>query len=81
MEALGVIFVVSTTLLIYFLPSIIASVRNHRNTAAILGLNVVGGWTVLGWIIAFVWALTANVKTQAEMNAQSARYKDEGPLE
>lgn len=62
MEVIAFLIVIATTLLLYFLPAGIAYCRNHRNFAAILGLNALGGWTGLGWLIAFVWALTANVK-------------------
>jgi hypothetical protein len=44
---------------LYILPSFIAFKRRHHNRAAILGLNILLGWTVLGWVAAFVWALTA----------------------
>lgn len=47
---------------VYFLPSVIAFSRKHHNRAAILGLNFLLGWTVLGWIGSFVWALTAVVE-------------------
>jgi Superinfection immunity protein len=48
---------------LYFLPSIVASSRKHHQTGAIIVLNLLLGWTVLGWILAMVWAATA-VKTQ-----------------
>lgn len=60
MEILAFILMLGTLLLVYFLPSVIANARKHRNLAAIIGLNAVAGWTVLGWIVAFVWALTNN---------------------
>lgn len=43
----------------YFLPLIIATARDHPNAAAIAALNFLLGWTLLGWIAAFVWSLTA----------------------
>lgn len=42
----------------YFLPTIVAKMRNKRNKNAIVVLNWVGGWTVIGWIVALVWAFT-----------------------
>ena len=45
----------------YFLPSILAFARNKRDTTAILLLNIFLGWTVIGWVVALVWA----VKTDA----------------
>ncbi len=42
----------------YFLPTMIAIVRDHRQILAIATLNVLLGWTMLGWVWALVWSLT-----------------------
>jgi hypothetical protein len=42
----------------YFLPTIIASSRSHRNSTAIFLLNLFLGWTFLGWLGALIWAVT-----------------------
>jgi hypothetical protein len=44
--------------IIYFTPAIVANGRRHHNRYAILILDLLLGWTVLGWIIALVWACT-----------------------
>jgi Superinfection immunity protein len=44
---------------LYFVPTLIAIVRRHSQAMAIGALNALLGWTVLGWIAAFVWSLTA----------------------
>lgn len=41
-----------------FLPTIIAFLRKHHSSAAILALNILLGWTGFGWIAAFVWSLS-----------------------
>jgi Superinfection immunity protein len=43
----------------YLLPMIIAGRRKHHNLGAIMAVNLLLGWTFLGWIIAFIWSLTA----------------------
>ena len=43
----------------YFAPSMTAYRRNHHNAAPILALNLLLGWSGLGWIIAMIWALTS----------------------
>ena len=45
-------------LAIYFVPTLVAIKREHHNLAAIIALNVLLGWTILGWVAALVWALT-----------------------
>ena len=42
--------------LFYFLPSIIALARSKRDLLAIFLLNLFLGWSVIGWIVALVWA-------------------------
>jgi hypothetical protein len=43
---------------IYMLPAFIG--RHKRNAYAIAVLNFLLGWTVLGWVIALVWAVTVD---------------------
>ena len=47
---------------IYFLPSMIAGSRGHMSASAIVALNVLAGWTALGWILALVWSLNSNTR-------------------
>jgi Superinfection immunity protein len=42
----------------YFMPTMIAANRHHHNALAISALNLLLGWTFLGWVIALVWACT-----------------------
>ncbi len=44
---------------VFLLPTIVAVVGRKRNTTAILALNVLGGWTIFGWVVALVWAFVA----------------------
>ena len=46
-------------LLAYFIPALVAAKRMHHQTGAILALNLLLGWTFLGWAAALIWALTA----------------------
>ncbi len=47
---------------IHFLPTIIAALRNSRNVVGIFLLNLFLGWTVIGWIVALIWALRSDPK-------------------
>ncbi|RJP30025.1 MAG: superinfection immunity protein [Candidatus Omnitrophota bacterium] len=42
---------------LYFLPTLIAFLRQHKNKLAIFLLNLLLGWTVLGWVISLVWSV------------------------
>lgn len=44
-------------LYLYFLPTIIAHHYDNENTKRIFFVNLVTGWTCLGWLLAFFWAL------------------------
>jgi type II secretory pathway pseudopilin PulG len=59
-EVIAVISIIAPIFL-YIVPMVVADRRNHRNTLAISMLNLFLGWTVLGWILALVWACTDNV--------------------
>jgi len=45
----------------YFLPSLIALARSKRDLLAIFLLNFFLGWSVIGWIVALVWAAKSDV--------------------
>ena len=45
----------------YFLPTIIALARSKRDIMAILLLNLFLGWSVIGWVVALVWAAKTDV--------------------
>lgn len=51
--------VVISLLIVYMLPAMVAAIRSHHNTVAIAALNLLLGWSFVGWVVAFVWALTA----------------------
>jgi hypothetical protein len=53
---------VTLAICIYLAPTFVAAGRKHRNTGAICALNIFLGWTLLGWVMALVWGLTANVE-------------------
>ena len=42
----------------YLLPAIIAGQRGHPSHTAIAVLNIVLGWTLIGWFLALIWSLT-----------------------
>ncbi|OCX71322.1 hypothetical protein A6M27_01230 [Acidithiobacillus thiooxidans] len=57
---IGLIF----ALFIYFIPTIIAMRRKKSNLAAIMVLNIFLGWSLVGWVISLVWALSMDAQPQ-----------------
>ncbi|PYF05060.1 T4 superinfection immunity protein [Rhodopseudomonas faecalis] len=51
---------------VYFLPTIVAARRGAERTSAIAALNILVGWTFLGWVAAFVWALADRTAPKAQ---------------
>jgi Superinfection immunity protein len=49
------------TFVFYFLPTIIALARSKRDALSIFLLNFFLGWTLIGWIMALVWACKSDV--------------------
>jgi hypothetical protein len=56
------IILASLTVYFYLLPSIIADHRNHCRSFEIFVLNILLGWTLLGWVAALAWACTSDVE-------------------
>lgn len=50
----------------YVTPSIVALYRDHGYKWVIVGLNIIGGITVVGWIVAMIWAVWPNDRSLAD---------------
>lgn len=55
---IGGILILLVALAMYVLPTIVAMMRKHPQLAPIALVNIVLGWSFIGWIVALVWALT-----------------------
>lgn len=45
-------------LTLYFIPTLIAWRRKHHGLGIIVCINLLLGWTFLGWIAALIWSLS-----------------------
>lgn len=59
------------SLFLYFLPSFLA--RHKSSFTSILILNILAGWTFIGWIIALVWALSSDPQRPVAPQAQPSQ--------
>jgi len=49
-------------LFIYFIPTLLALGSKKDNFFAIMLLNLLLGWTLIGWFVALIWAATKDKK-------------------
>ena len=42
----------------YMFPGYLSGSRGHPNQDSICTLNLLLGWTIIGWIIALIWAVS-----------------------
>ena len=59
----------------YFLPSIIAGIKKRKNSVDILVLNIFLGWTIIGWIIALMWAVTGKSSLDMKIGEKKSALK------
>ena len=52
LTTLAVLFMIGG---LYFFPTIMASVNKRKQVMAIFLVNLIFGWTGIGWIIALIW--------------------------
>lgn len=45
---------------VYLVPTFIAGARHTQNRIAILNLNLLLGWTLIGWLVALVWSMSSD---------------------
>jgi hypothetical protein len=62
----GVIVLVSC----YFMPTIIALLRDKRGAIGVALANLLFGWTVIGWFLAFIWSCTGKTRANDRLEAQ-----------
>ena len=51
------LLVIALIFALYFMPTFIAFLRQHKNKLVIFLLNLLLGWTVLGWVVSLVWSV------------------------
>lgn len=69
MDVVMVFVIALAAVAFYFLPALVASHRKHPNTNAIAVLNLLLGWSLIGWVVALVWACSA---FRAEVSAPTS---------
>ena len=60
----SLIFIIIITALIYFIPTVVCLIRKHTYKFYIIFLNIILGWTLIGWIASLIWSFIDNKKTE-----------------
>lgn len=63
---LAAIVAVAVGLALYFVPTIVVIVKKHPQRNAIIALNILLGWSFIGWVGALVWALMVPTDAMAD---------------
>lgn len=71
MNEFGGFLLIVLGLCFYLIPSFISTKK--RNWGSILALNILLGWSLIGWVVALVWALAKDTPAPAPQ----ARDEDE----
>lgn len=58
------IVVLIVVVVLYMLPTLIAYARDIAPRQAITVLNIIFGWTLIGWFLLFLWALMAETRAE-----------------
>lgn len=72
MDVILLLLVPIIGLFLYFLPALVASDRKSPNTTAIFVLNLFLGWSLIGWIVALVWACSGENRRKLAKKAAGA---------
>lgn len=56
LSIIAAIILLVVSFVLYFLPTLVADSRKHPNATSIFVLNLLLGWTVIGWVGSLVWA-------------------------
>jgi hypothetical protein len=56
---IGMLLIILVALVGYFLPSVIAIARKHHQIGPVLIVNLLLGWTFIGWVVALVLAVSS----------------------
>ncbi|HEX5319333.1 MAG TPA: superinfection immunity protein [Stellaceae bacterium] len=49
--------ILAVIVLLYILPTILAYGRDHPHRQSLALVNILFGWTLIGWVGVFLWAL------------------------
>lgn len=72
--AFGQSFLIATVIgvALYFLPTIIARTRDMASGGGLFWVNLLFGWTMIGWVLCLFWALLGRTRAQIAYRGYAA---------
>lgn len=61
------IFISGCLFTIYMKPTMSASEKNHPQKGAVMWLNILFGWTIIGWIVLLIWMNPSSAPAAAKL--------------
>jgi hypothetical protein len=71
---------VAIVVFLYILPSWFAWSRKHGSKGSIIAVNILLGWTAVGWIWALIWSLGSKGQTVVVVNTPPAMASQTVPV-
>ena len=62
------LMLIGFALILYFIPTMVVMANHHTHAAGVFLLNLLLGWTLLGWVAALVWAVSKPVQQTVVIN-------------
>jgi hypothetical protein len=67
-------------LALYFLPALIGARRRITASGALFFVNLLFGWTILGWFLCLIWAATGATRAQDAFYERAAGQTGPDPV-
>lgn len=68
------VFFVILAIAAYFLPSIIGWNRGVVGSFPLFLINLLLGWTVIGWLVTLAWSVIGRTKAEDEFYRRQTHY-------
>lgn len=63
-------FLLVAALAIYVIPAEIGYKRGVTNKGVLLAINLLAGWTLVGWVVCMIWAVAGATQAQDDFYRQ-----------
>lgn len=67
--AAGIVIILLLSVGLYFIPTIVAAVRQVPNLGSVIVINLFLGWSIIGWVVALAMAARSKPPEQGTVIA------------